>query len=461
VDGNTAPLPGIAPYLTSPVEPGITAPGVALAATMDSAFRPGTSDEIDFSIQRQLKGNMIVEIGYTGRWAKHIFQGIDINDVPWMMMQGGQTLAKAWDAVSLASVAGTAPAVQPWFETALKGSNYCGGFSSCTAAVASKESPWISTDNLMNLWTDLDGSFLFGPNTLPLMNQDDWTYSDTSQGFANYQALVATMTKRTGHGLTFNGNVTYGHDIGQFSLNQEYTLANVENPWNLRTDYSNNPWDRKLVINFLSTYELPFGKGHRWTTGNGIVNRVIGGWSLDPIFTWGSGLPIEAYTGSCGEWGNGYDEWCAGMVPLSNVLQYGNHQHWNVNGTNGVGVAGAPANGGIGLNMFANPQQVYDSFRYDYVGIDGRSYDYGPIRGQRRWNLDLGITKDTRITERVGLQLFAQAFNALNHMQWADPALNLQGPGSFGVLGPGGNGEYGGIGNGYRRIIQLGARVSF
>jgi hypothetical protein len=109
------------------------------------------------------------------------------------------------------------------------------------------------------------------------------------------------------------------------------------------------------------------------------------------------------------------------------------------------------------MNLYSNPQQVYDSFRYDYVGIDGRSYDYGPMRGQKRWNVDLGLTKDTRITERVGLQIFAQAFNAFNHMQWGDPGLNLQNPAGFGVI----SGEYGAIGNGYRRIIQLGARVSF
>jgi len=457
VDGNTAPLPPIAPSLQTPVMPGINAPAVSLGSTMDTAYKPGSSDEIDFSIQRQLKGNMIVEVGYTGRWAKHIYQGVDINDVPWMMKLGGQSLAQAWDALALASVGGKAPAVQPWFETALKGSSYCSAYPSCTAAVASQAAPYVSIDDLTDTWASLDSSFVFGPNTIPFMNQDSWTYNDSSVGFANYQALVATMSKRTGHGLTFNGNLTYGHDIGQFSLNQEYTLANLEDPWNPRVDYSNNPWDRKLVINFLSTYELPFGRGHRWSSSNKIVSRVIGGWSLDPIFTWASGTPIEAFSGSCNEWGNGFDPWCAGMVPLGNVLNYGNSPHPHVlgNSTTGVGTASGPA--GTALNMFADPNQVFNSFRPDYVGIDGRSYDYGPIRGQRRWNLDLGITKDTRITERVGIQVFAQAFNALNHMQWGDPGLNLLSPNWFGVI----SGEYGSIGNGYRRIIQLGARVSF
>jgi hypothetical protein len=405
---------------------------------------------------------MILELGYTGRWAKHIFQGVDINDVPWMMKLNGQTMAQAWDNLYFANQAGKVPAPQPFLEKALGGSKYCGGFSSCTAAVAKYEAPYIATDDLSDMWANLDGSFYFGPNTVPFMNQDLWTYNDSSLGFANFQAFVATLTKHAGHGLTFNGNLTYGHDLGEFSLNQEYTLANLEDPWNPRVDYGPNGWDRKLVINFLGTYELPFGVGHRWASSNPVVKRLIGGWSLTPIFTWGSGLPLEAEDSGndpCTGWGNGFDPWCQGMTPLTNVLQYGNSPHSHVygNSSTGVGTAGNPANGGIGMNLYADPNQVYNSFRMNLVGIDGRSYDFGPMREQKRWNLDLGLTKETRITERVGVQLFAQAFNALNHMQWADPNTSLLYPQGFGVI----SGEYGSIGNGYRRIIQVGARVSF
>ncbi len=460
VDGNSAPAPAIQPSLPTPVMPGINAPAVSLGATMDYNYRPGSSDEIDFSIQRELKGNMILELGYTGRWAKHIFTGIDINDVPWMMKLGGQTFANAWNNLFFAETGNKALTPQPFLEAALAGSSYCSGFSSCTAAVAAHEQPYIKTDDMTDLWADLDSSFVFGHNTVPFMNQDTWTYNDTSLGFANYQAFVATLTKHTGKGFTFNGNLTYGHDLGQFSLNQEYTLANVANPWNLYTDYGPNGWDRKLVINFLGMYELPFGKGRRWSSTNGVVSRLIGGWSLSPVFTWASGLPIESYSGNCGEWGNGYGTWCAGMTPIANnVTRFGNSPHNNVVGdsASGVGTNANPANGGIAKNLYADPTVVYNSFRMNLAGYDGRSYDYGPLRGQKRWNLDLGLTKDTQITERVGIQIFAQAANVFNHMQWADPGLNLQNPAGFGVI----SGEYGSIGNGYRRIIELGARVHF
>ncbi len=461
--GTAVPAPAIAPSLTTPVEPGINAASVALGSTMDTDYRPGSSDELDLSIQRQLKGNMIVEIGYTGRWAKHIYAGEDLNDVPWMMNLGGQTLANAWANVYTAVSKGQTPAAQPWFENALGGttSAFCTGYSSCTAAAVHAENSYISINDLTDTWAGLDGAgaFSFGSNTIPFMNQDSWTYNSTSNGFANYQALIVAVTKHVGQGLNFNFNATYGHDLGQFSLNQEYTLANPEDPWNLYTDYGPNPWDRKLVMNYLGTYELPFGKGRKWSSNNALVSRVISGWSGAPVFTWASGLPIEAYSGSCEEWGNGYAPWCAGMVPEGNVLAAGNSAHPQVFGDAATGVAtnGNPANGGIGMNLFTNPNAEYNMFRQDVLGIDGRSYDYGPVRGQKRWNLDFGLTKDTAITERVHVQLYGQAFNLFNHMQWADPGLNLEGPAGFGVI----NSEYGAIGSNYRRIIQLGLRVAF
>ena len=44
----------------------------------------------------QLPGNAILEVGYIGRWAKHIYVGTDLNDVPWMTTVGGQTFAQAY-----------------------------------------------------------------------------------------------------------------------------------------------------------------------------------------------------------------------------------------------------------------------------------------------------------------------------------------------------------------------------
>src|ERR1700687_4772459 len=48
---------------------------------------------------------------------------------------------------------------QPFFEAAINPS-YCATFTSCTAAVASKEAGNIPTGNVWSLWSDLDGGAL-------------------------------------------------------------------------------------------------------------------------------------------------------------------------------------------------------------------------------------------------------------------------------------------------------------
>ena len=116
------------------------------------------------------------------------------------------------------------------------------------------------------------------------------------------------------------------------------------------------------------------------------------------------------------------------------------------------------------INIFSNPAQVYNEFRPFILGIDQRTGGAGTYYGQHRWNLDIGLTKDTQFTERVGAQLFVQAFNVLNHSQYFDPSLSLQNPLNFGVLNGGyGNLTLGGSGASanFNRIIQIGLRVHF
>jgi hypothetical protein len=47
------------------------------------------------------------------------------------------------------------------------------------------------------------------------------------------------------------------------------------------------------------------------------------------------------------------------------------------------------------------------------------------FRGPGAWNFDLGVNKTFKITERVGLEFRAEAFNILNHHNYYVNALNL------------------------------------
>ena len=481
VDGMNPPVGAITPTLPIPVvpcnsssvSPLCNAPGTELVESLDQAWKPAASNSIDFSIQRQLKGNVIFEVGYVGVYANNLYQGIDFGSVPYMMKLGGQTFAQAYANMYAALSAGKTPATQPFFQTALAGSSYCSGYANCTAAVAGQESGNIMTQAVTNLWSDLDTHWtgLSGP-ALASTTQCFYCYAYTSDGFSNYNAMVVTAQKRYYAGLTLNANFTWSHALGIISTGQSYTLDNAGNPFNLNSDYGPQYFDRRFVFNLLSTYQLPFGKGHRLGQGS-ILSRIVGGWSLSPIFSIASGLPINFATGSYQEQGQAFDgDLSAEAVPIGNVAasSLSNAAHFGVTSNGVIGANGDAANGGSNVNMFANPAAVYAEFRPFILGVDGRTGGAGTVTGQMRWNLDLGLTKDTRFTERVGMQIFIQAFNVLNHMQWSDPVLNLQNQAAFGVLGAGNpNGaQYGALtlgGSGasanYTRIIQIGLRVHF
>jgi len=49
-------------------------------------------------------------------------------------------------------------------------------------------------------------------------------------------------------------------------------------------------------------------------------------------------------------------------------------------------------------------------------GRTGRGY----FRGLSRWNMDFGISKTTKITERVSTRFDCQMTNALNHVMFSD-----------------------------------------
>jgi hypothetical protein len=50
----------------------------------------------------------------------------------------------------------------------------------------------------------------------------------------------------------------------------------------------------------------------------------------------------------------------------------------------------------------------------------------GIVRALNSWQIDLALTKETKLTERFSLEFAVQAFNILNHVQLGDPgSLNL------------------------------------
>jgi hypothetical protein len=348
------------------------------------------------------------------------------------------------------------PAVQPWFEAALGGASsaYCKAYSSCTAAVAAKQSSYIKGTRVYDFWSALskDASWTLGrtqPSSSPGQVSNLIQY--VSDGFGNYNAGFASFTARDWHGLGARSNFTWGRAFGTGFVAQSATGTTVLDPWDYHANYGPQSYDRKFLYNVMGTYQPPVFKNQA-----GVLGHLLGGWSFAPLFTAQSGAPLRVNTSS----GNGQ---AFGEVYPSNssnnegavlIAPYtaGNSAHYNVSVASGAGLNGNPSRGGSGINMFEDPNAVLGMFRRLILGIDHSGGGTGVLRGFGTWNLDMSVNKEFRIREGIGASLMFQFTNILNHFQPSNPTVSLDNLPTFGVVTSQANTP---------RQMQFGLRVRF
>ena len=499
VDGNHINVPPLPVVSGGVIIPGQGAPVAAPANAnsvfetrdfrLDPHYRAGASDGIDFTIQRELPGSMILEAGYVARLSHRLYGNVDLNHIPYMFRPNSalfgaratnQTFAQAFDAVFAQLQAGTPLTAQPWFEAMFGGlsSPLCAGnasvwgsnppgpiFSSCTAAAVAFDSangnPFLPSHGAGAFWTLLEstGSFVTGPLTFANTQVGSLDLSG-SFTHANYNAGFITLRSRNYRGLTFDLNYTLSHSLDNLGITQECTTA-LPDAFDLNRSYAPSLFDRRHTFNLLVTYELPLGKGKPWASG-ALADKVLGGWTVSSIYTVASGLPDFVFDDAgCGtEFGstaaNGV---FAGLLPISQgVITESRHNSPTLS-SSGFGSGSSPSGTGV-PNMFQNPDAVVANFRY--ATFADRRLGFGAIRGPRRWNMDLGLAKRTRITERVSTKFDVQFINAFNHVMFGQngdtfgftnqPGLDVSDAGPFGVPGNQFN---------QPRFIQFGFRVEF
>jgi hypothetical protein len=440
VDGSTAALPTFPATATAPILAGLNGnPNVSSSNQLDPTWKPGVNQEWDFTLQRSTPGKGLLEVGYVFHKASNLYEGLDLNQVPFFMVSGGQSFAQAFDALAKEIKSGSAITPQPFFETSLAGSSFCGS-GSCTAGVVSKFGGSITSQQLRSVFDGIQQDFVFGPaiNTQQITNF--FYYSDT--GHSNYNAGFISYHVRAWRGLTMDANFTYSHSLDTTGVNQDYDRA-VRNSYNPNFDYGTSLFDRKYNFNLFFLYDLPFRSPSRF------INQIIGGWEIAPIFTAYSGLPLDVLDGSQQEFGQ------TAFGNYADAIQTGSVSFGGVNGgvagSNGVGTNGNPAKGGTGLNIFGNPAAAYAAFRPVEASVDTTSRG-GTLRGLGAWDVDMTLAKKFSMTERANLTFSAQFFNMFNHVNFADPTVRLTSPQSFGVITSQANNP---------RAIELGLHLDF
>lgn len=163
-------------------------------------------------------------------------------------------------------------------------------------------------------------------------------------------------------------------------------------------------WDRPWRVTFAGVWNLPFGRGRKFgTNANAVVQRIIGGWEINPFFQWDAGRPWDLPSNMLmlSDPKVNVDNWVQHRVQGASpcVAQYQNNTR-QFELTSYARAAGCT-------------QPVW-LWAPNYTGGRITPFRSSNIRLHSAPNLDLSVNKTTMITERVRLQFRAEAFNVTN-----------------------------------------------
>jgi outer membrane receptor protein involved in Fe transport len=273
-----------------------------------------------------------------------------------------------------------------------------------------------------------------------------YTFSNASS--ASYNALLASLRKRIGD----------WHSLGQIFFVLGYT-------WSHNIDTASGPLERSDAVpyyqnglfrassdldvrqrlSFSGGWELPFGR--LWSGG---PKRLTMGWSLFPIVSIQSGLPLDVKAGlhnnisNPGPSGAGDASLVRPNLLTNSVQIFDPYQVQTINGVTG--------------HFYYNPADLaVPDYFYSYAIPDPSQRTYGTfprnsISGPGRTNFDLALEKKTNLVgDRLLATFRVEAFNILNHTEWAPPQDTTFSSGTLGLI----------TSTFDPRIVQLSLRLTF
>lgn len=263
------------------------------------ALRLGYSVAMNFGVQYSITPNMRLDVSYVGN------RGHRLSDT---------TLA--YNAGSTSELQRLAALTPQLFPDPNDGNHYLNGFNNYIWDDASAAQYGVKLP-YPGFWGPVLAAIAPYPQLAQAASNYWWypnlLYVGLPKGQSYYNSMVIDVAKRSGRGLTMDMSYTLSRQEGNsWSAQQEnngyYTpIQDFSNPG--VAAHALTGYDQTHVIKGYISYELPFGKGRRWGADSaGIVNHLIGGWTLGGTFLYYSGQPMQigASNPYWPQWGNIY-----------------------------------------------------------------------------------------------------------------------------------------------------------
>ena len=225
-----------------------------------------------------------------------------------------------------------------------------------------------------------------------------------------YNALTLATRREMKNGLTFQVAYELSRDIGDLERGgapeDAYNRARERGVW------VDVPTHR---VTSFAVYQLPFGKGRRFASNvNRIVDAVIGGWGVSPVWSMYSGQFLTPQWTGSDPAGISYT---TSATPASVTIR-----------PSQVADPNLPAGQRSVTHWFNTAAFVAPTA--GYLGTASR----GAIKGPGLVVVDLGLSKYFNLTEKLRLRAEGTATNLANHPNWSNPGVNISTPSSAGVI---------------------------
>jgi hypothetical protein len=336
-------------------------------ANMAEFVKNAMVQQWNLNLQYQLTPSTTLEVGYVGARGAHLPRQIPTNQPLIASAQNPVNCGLPNNAAGL----GVLPAT---FATLGIDANGC--VNTSTAANARYRVPLVG----------------FAPTAL----------SQTSfLGSSWYNALQATLRRNFSRGISFQAAYTFSKSTADTPGTLGTSVYNDATDENL--SWGPSPYDRRhrFIASYNWAIPTPFKEG--------FVNKITGGWSTAGVITIQSGLAMTVLDTRGGTVYGGSTP-STGQVCSSTTTLYSS------------GSDESRVHEWFNAAAFCVPPLITGSTATFY-GNTGVGYFYGPH--QNNW--DLTLSKSTRVgglNEKAQLQFRAEFYNAFNHPQFSNPALN-------------------------------------
>ncbi len=287
------------------------------------------------------------------------------------------------------------------------------------------------------------------------------TRANTS--FVVYHGLQTSLRTRNYHGVTADLSWTWSRAIDNASeifgtLGGGSTIAFAQNPLDTNVGErgrSGNSYPNVTSLGF--TWLEPWFK-----SGNNLQSKLLGGYQFNAIYTYNSPqayTPFQFLEGSYCDSAfaaafNGSVDTCRPILsnpkaPLDTVGYNDGAGAYRDISTDAV------LSSRNAVHWLVNNQDEANSLGRPYPGV-GRN----TLVGNSWNNVDVSIYKNTKLTERLNLQLQLSVYNPLNRGYYGSPDGAIEDAGSTFANFTGNEGESFGVGTGQRNV-QLGTKIIF